>query len=612
MFTPSPHSSPFNSFESSLSVSNRFTVLEEVESVQEPIADIEESPTLQSLNNNQFMSVDLAFQTVNSSSGSTLQKIPPGAKNNVFLVLKTNKDTKFEFPDDCGTWGRSGTTVNTTYVKTNNKLKTVVYKKETDSYCVEKKIQGKRTFVPLEPQPTPEVIVKCHRYYTKLKSDPTYQKRVTIFSTYENSTSNETIALVEYQGIYKNQKPPHGNNAKTEEPYIRTDPEILREAATITKTKHQMPIKTSHQMLLNNSVNAPSAKQIRDKVYRESKKDQNNFKVNNIADEVLSTICMCQSGENNIREVIVNPNKPPSVIVYSDDQLEDLKTNCIGSKGSVIGIDRTFNLGPCFVTTTTYKNGKLLKRETLQNPIFLGPTLLHWDGETESYYKFLCHINTRLGFPSGLKVGSDEEKAIKKAINQAFDKPTHLLCTKHLKDNVRRYLKDKEGCSTKDREFIVSSIFGHSGIVNSDDSLSYDSKLADLDSFIRKFPNFQNYLETRLKPLLQKHVFEPLQNGTVNEQWTNNNSESMNNRLKQSLDWKPHKLPDLVTKINEISSFQMNDLRRAIHGNGNYLLEDTLKHHRVPPDVWVKMSQSEKRKKTWKLLSQKPIDPEKS
>jgi len=254
---------------------------------------------------------------------------------------------------------------------------------------------------------------------------------------------------------------------------------------------------------------------------------------------------------------------------------------------------------------------KIIKRDTLQNPIFLGPTLLHWDGETDSYYKFLTHLNSKLGFPSGLKVGSDEEKAIKKAIQNAFDSPIHLLCTKHLKDNVRRYLKDKEGCSSKDRESIVSSIFGQNGVLNSDDSFSYDSKIADLDSYLNKFPHFKNYFQTRLKPLLDKYVFLPLQNGTVTEQWTNNNSESMNNRLKQSLDWKPHKMPDLITKINEISAFQINDLRRAIHGNGNYILEDTLQQHRVPPDVWVKMSQSEKKRKTWKLLSQKPIEADK-
>ena len=132
-------------------------------------------------------------------------------------------------------------------------------------------------------------------------------------------------------------------------------------------------------------------------------KGPKNFNVNNIEDEVLSTICMCQSGEN-IRELIVNPYKPPSVIVYSDDQLEDLKTNCIWSRGSVIGNDKTFNLGHCFVTTTTYKNRKLFKRWTLQNPIFLGLSLLHWNGETESYYKSCAILTPGLVFHQDLKL----------------------------------------------------------------------------------------------------------------------------------------------------------------------------------------------------------------
>lgn len=124
------------------------------------------------------------------------------------------------------------------------------------------------------------------------------------------------------------------------------------------------------------------------------------------------------------------------------------------------------------------------------------------------------------------------------------------------------------------------------------------------------FPNFQNHFQKRLKPLLYDHVFLPLQNCTVNELWTNNNSESLNNRIKQSTNWKPQKLSDLIHKINEITSFQLNDLRRAIHGNGNYILDDTVKRHHVSPDVWEKMNKNEKRKRTWKLLTQKPVDPD--
>ncbi|XP_052699373.1 uncharacterized protein LOC128176881 [Crassostrea angulata] len=612
----SPISSPNSTFNSTLSLSNRFSVFEDdKDCVDEDCADedddVKDTPVLNPLPNNQFLNIDAAYQLIKASTPSNIEdKIPTGPKENIYILVKTTTNSKQEFPDDCGVWGRAGTTVNSTFIEKDGKLKTVVVR--DSQICVERKVQNVRQYVPIVPQPADDSVVKCHRYYSKLKSSDQFKRRVTIFTKLPSSNKDkQDIAVVEYQGSWESPKLPHGNCTKASVPYRRTDPAILREAAHITKQHHQMPMTTCQQMMQNDSINAPRAKQIRDKVYRETKKtDSENFPLHNIADEVLCVINMCQNGENNVREIFLTPNKPPSVIVYSDEQLEDMKSNCIGPNGSVIGIDRTFNLGPCFVTTTTYKNVKILKRETLQNPIFLGPVFLHWDGETDSYFKFLCHLNSKLGFPSGLKVGSDEEKAIKNAINQSFHKPCHLLCTKHLKDNVRRYLKDKDGCRAKERETIVKSIFGHDGLLNSDDSFSFESKFADMDSVLAKFPNFQNHFQNRLKPLLHDHVFLPLQNGTVNELWTNNNSESLNNRIKQSTNWKPQKLPDLIHKLNEISSFQLNDLRRAIHGNGNYILDDTVKRHHVSPDVWVKMSKTEKQKRTWKLLTQKPVDPD--
>lgn len=71
------------------------------------------------------------------------------------------------------------------------------------------------------------------------------------------------------------------------------------------------------------------------------------------------------------REISLLPNKPSSVIVYSDEQIQDMISNCIGTNGSVIGIGRSFNLRSCFVTTTTYKILVILQRETLQNLILL-------------------------------------------------------------------------------------------------------------------------------------------------------------------------------------------------------------------------------------------------
>lgn len=42
-----------------------------------------------------------------------------------------------------------------------------------------------------------------------------------------------------------------------------------------------------------------------------------------------------------------------------------MKFNCIGLNGSVIGIDRIFNFGLCFVIIIIYKNVKIFKCEIL-------------------------------------------------------------------------------------------------------------------------------------------------------------------------------------------------------------------------------------------------------
>lgn len=78
----------------------------------------------QTLQGNKFMSVDEAFQTIISTpleSMSTTTSIPWGPKDNVYLLLKKTSETIHEFPDDCGAWGRAGTTVNSTFINHGGK-----------------------------------------------------------------------------------------------------------------------------------------------------------------------------------------------------------------------------------------------------------------------------------------------------------------------------------------------------------------------------------------------------------------------------------------------------------------------------------------------------------
>ena len=48
-----------------------------------------------------------------------------------------------------------------------------------------------------------------------------------------------------------------------------------------------------------------------------------------------------------------------------------------------------------------------------------------------------------------IKYGSDDEKALTKAIDSVFPASKRSLCNKHLKDNVSDYLKKQDWCKYK-------------------------------------------------------------------------------------------------------------------------------------------------------------------
>lgn len=111
--------------------------------------------------------------------------------------------------------------------------------------------------------------------------------------------------------------------------------------------------------------------------------------------------------------------------------------------GSVIGIDRTFNLGACYVTTMVYTNPNLLRRGKTTPPVMLGPVFLHWDGAYSTYCDFLAKIRSSLGYDlpeEKLTFGTDEEMALVNAIKTTFPGANHILCARHLQENALRNL----------------------------------------------------------------------------------------------------------------------------------------------------------------------------
>jgi transposase-like protein len=70
---------------------------------------------------------------------------------------------------------------------------------------------------------------------------------------------------------------------------------------------------------------------------------------------------------------------------------------------------------------------------------------LHWDGSFLSYHTCQSRIKTRLSETIrhvDIRIGSDDESGLTKAIDDVFPHVQRLLCTKHIKDNISDHLKN--------------------------------------------------------------------------------------------------------------------------------------------------------------------------
>ena len=79
-----------------------------------------------------------------------------------------------------------------------------------------------------------------------------------------------------------------------------------------------------------------------------------------------------------IQEIVQTKGKPPMVILYNEEQLKEVRKICVTKNDkSMLGVDRTFNLGACFVTLTVLENTRLLRRSIQSFPIVLGALSVH-------------------------------------------------------------------------------------------------------------------------------------------------------------------------------------------------------------------------------------------
>ena len=162
-------------------------------------------------------------------------------------------------------------------------------------------------------------------------------------------------------------------------------------------------------------------------------------------------------------------------------------------------------------------------------------------------------------------LGTDGEKTLTNSLDSNFPSAKRKLCTKHIKDNLKHHLTDTCPTDPKSRQQIINKIFGPAGVASTETTFEFD------ESFIIELKenehiDFANYYATHVKHKLHDHVI----NHSTSDFWTNNNAESMNNRMKQAIDWKPMKADELIEKMYGIVKVQFVDMRQAMYESGNF------------------------------------------
>ena len=141
---------------------------------------------------------------------------------------------------------------------------------------------------------------------------------------------------------------------------------------------------------------------------------------------------------------IKNIQIPVVRFVYTPDWLVEnvIKQCCDKNKVSVYCIDTTYNMGPFYVTPTTYSRKDILHRETKKPAAFPGPALIHTTKEDKDFHYFastLIEINQAI--KDCLFIGGDRDAAQKFFAN-VFPDHSFIPCTKHVKDDISRKLTD--------------------------------------------------------------------------------------------------------------------------------------------------------------------------
>ena len=306
--------------------------------------------------------------------------------------------------------------------------------------------------------------------------------------------------------------------------------------------------------------------------------------------------------------------REPAVIVATERQLNDLVRFCTPpSNFSIMTIDPTFTLGDFDVTVITYRHKLLISRQANCPPAIMGPLLIHYKKSFATYNFFASSLISLRRELSAIKCfGTDGEEALIDAFKHACPNSVHLVCSIHVRRNVKAKLQDM-GIPEVSRNVILDDIFGkklgshyNEGLVDAPSCEMFDvvfqiltEKWQTLDLSGNALNNFvqwfQRYKSDVIKGSMLRPVREKAGLGIPPTAFTTNASESINAMLKRKVDYKRNDLPVFLEKVKELIQEQDEEIEKAVISRGKYAVHPEFKKLVKTESEWfTKMKESER------------------
>jgi hypothetical protein len=196
---------------------------------------------------NRFMDIYEAFEKVTSAT-IVHSDIPRGLKENVWFLIDNSYNLQHPerrnvFYDDCGVWDSQKGSVAKTYLLLDDDNQGIKCSLRIRAgKFIQLRVKGRKKpkeaeneWIEMDPQPEPNRVVICHRYYAFLKRQKDYKRRIIWFTMPPPVKSGRDVAIVEYIGKFPGfSKTRHGNSrrgGRGKRSYVRTDPRLLEEIA---------------------------------------------------------------------------------------------------------------------------------------------------------------------------------------------------------------------------------------------------------------------------------------------------------------------------------------------------------------------------------------------